>query len=164
MINIIFLDIDGVLNTHNHLVKQVEEAGKNYYEAQFNFCPVSLENLKQIVEETNSKIVISSTWRSSRDMPYDNPHHRFWKAIQRNLNTVNLDREIIDITPYINTLDRIRGQEIQLWLSQHLVDNFVIIDDDSDMGDLKNHLAQCTTLDGLTDKVKDKAIEILKSA
>jgi len=158
--NIIFLDIDGVLNTHNHLVKQVEQDGISSYQAQFNFCPDSLENLKQIVEETDAKIVISSTWRISYRCDYDDTHRKFWKAIMKNLASIGVHKRVIGITPSCES--RIRGDEITEWLSNNQTDNFVIIDDDSDMSDLINHLAQCNWSDGITKDVKDKAIEILK--
>jgi len=159
--NIIFLDIDGVLNTHNHLVKQVEQDSINSYQAQFNFCPESLANLKQIVEETDAKIVVSSTWRISYRCVYDDPHRKFWKAIIKNLASIGIHKRIIGITPSLKDT-RIRGEEIKAWLSNHQVDNFVIIDDDSDMSDLMNHLAKCNWCDGITEEVRDKAIKILK--
>jgi len=159
--NIIFLDIDGVLNTHNHLVKQVEQDGINSYQAQFNFCPESLTNLKQIVEETNAKIVVSSTWRISYRCAYDDPYRKFWKAIMKNLTSIGMHKRVIGITPSLKDT-RIRGEEIKAWMKDHSVDNFVIIDDDSDMGNLIDHLAQCSWCDGITKKVRDKAIKILK--
>jgi len=158
--NIVFLDIDGVLNTHNYLVKQVEQDGINSYQAQFNFCPDSLKNLKQIVEETDAKIIISSTWRISFKCAYDDPHRKFWKAIMKNLASIGIHKRVIGITPSLNDT-RIRGEEIKSWLSNNQVDNFVIIDDDSDMADLMSHLAKCNWSDGITKEVKDKAINIL---
>ena len=158
--NIIFLDIDGVLNTHNHLVKQVEQDGINSYQAQFNFCPESLENLKKIVEETDAKIVISSTWRISYRCSYDDPHRKFWKALMKNLASIGIHKRVIGITPSCES--RIRGDEITEWLNNNQVDNFVIIDDDSDMADLMNHLAKCNWSDGITKDVRDNAIRILK--
>jgi len=159
--NIVFLDIDGVLNTHDYLVKQVEQDGISSYQAQFNFCPDSLENLKQIVEETDAKIVISSTWRISFKCAYDDPHRKFWKAIMKNLASIGIHKRVIGITPSLNDT-RIRGEEIKSWLSNNQVNNFVIIDDDSDMVDLMNHLAKYSWSDGITKEVKDKAINILK--
>jgi len=158
--NIIFLDIDGVLNTHNYLVKQVEQDGIGSYQAQFNFCPESLKNLKQIIEETDSKIVISSTWRISFKCAYDDPHRKFWKAIMANLHAIGVYKRVIGITPSCES--RIRGDEIAEWLKLNPTDNFVIIDDDSDMGELINHLAQCNGANGITEDVRDKAIGILK--
>jgi len=50
---IIFLDIDGVLN--------VIPQGRDKYGMIFH--PEFVENLKYIIEQTNAKIVISSSWR-----------------------------------------------------------------------------------------------------
>lgn len=50
---IIFLDIDGVLNVFG---KSHDQYGKTFHKHFEN-------NLKYIIEQTNAKIVLSSTWR-----------------------------------------------------------------------------------------------------
>lgn len=159
---IIFLDIDGVLNTHNNIEKQIRENNNQPFPGMdLNFCPIALNNLKEIVKQTGAKIVISSTWRGSKSMPYSSPYRKHWQAILNNLSTVGIHREIIDVTPSIRG-NVTRGQEISLWLEQRNdIDKFVIIDDDLDMDNLIDHLAQCNTLDGITDEVRDRAIGIL---
>jgi len=52
---VIFLDIDGVLN--------VIPQGHDKYGGIFH--PEFVENLRTIIEATDAKIVISSTWRMS---------------------------------------------------------------------------------------------------
>ena len=121
---IIFLDIDGVLNVMN--------PERDVYGSLFH--PQFVENLKRLVEETGAKIVISSTWRFSG---------LEW------LSAMWLDREmpgqLLDITPFTASPELIerhydpmmggseRGYEIQQWLEDHVVDRYVIIDDDNDM-------------------------------
>lgn len=157
---VIFLDIDGVLNTHNYFMKQVENNnGKINSDFQLNFCPESLINLKKIVESTDAKIVISSTWRGSADVSYHSPIRKYWKAIIKNLGSVGLHNKIIGTTPLLEE-PSIRGREITEWLKNNKVDNFVILDDDDDMGTLKDHLSQCG-LEGITENVREKAIKIL---
>lgn len=75
---VIFLDIDGVLNVY----PQGRDEFGSLFHKHFE------DNLRLVIEKTNAKIVISSTWRYSglkvmKDM---------WK--QR-----NLPGEVIDITP-----------------------------------------------------------------
>ncbi len=61
---IIFLDVDGVLNCHNTFKKQHEKYIKTgIWEIEIELSKVKL--LKQIVDNTNAKIVLSSTWRLS---------------------------------------------------------------------------------------------------
>jgi len=162
-VNIIFLDIEGVLNNHTHTLKQVKDNGGTYNEEmQFDFCPTSLENLRQIVEATDANIVISSTWRNSANVSYIHPLRRYWKAILINLGKVGIHRRVMDTTPWLQN-NVTRGEEITAWLIQHDSDiNFVIIDDDQDMGDLIGHLALCELNGaGITDEVRNKAIQIL---
>ena len=47
---IIFLDIDGVLNTYNSMDR---------------FCPKAVSCLNEFVQESGAKVVISSSWRLS---------------------------------------------------------------------------------------------------
>ena len=63
MSKIIFLDIDGVLNTERQHDRCVE-AGLAYVDNfGYAFDPVSVANLKRIVDETGADIVISSSWK-----------------------------------------------------------------------------------------------------
>jgi histidinol phosphatase-like enzyme len=61
-VKIIFLDIDGPLNTKKHVMEQVKNGKISWYEAQFNFDPDSMKNLQEIAEKTDARIVIISTW------------------------------------------------------------------------------------------------------
>jgi hypothetical protein len=154
MDNLIFLDIDGVLNCQDGytskqckyidlLVNGVEDRYQTFYEP-------SKSLLNGLIEKTNAKIVISSSWRHSG--------LDFIKAVWLQ---EEMSGEIIGLTP---TYDIItpngkkgatapRGCEIQQWLldekdysnifwnkdmqdgimSRSGVRNYIIIDDDSDM-------------------------------
>lgn len=156
--NIIFLDIDGVLNSEESIVRFYEEAmskGQPNYNCDEIFPKEYMNNLKELVEETDSKIVISSTWR----MFY--PDNDKWFKLMSNLKEYNLDTKVIDRTPYTS---KKRGDEIRMWLSEHPeVSNFVIIDDDSDMCEFtETKLAKSSWKNGFTKEVKDKALMILK--
>lgn len=85
---IIFLDIDGVLNVYPN--------GRDEYGAKFHSH--FEDNLRFIIEKTQAKIVISSTWRMNglREM----------KAMWQDRD---LPGEVIDVTPVFNTE---RGEEI----------------------------------------------------
>ena len=80
-----------------------------------------------------------------------------------NLNKWGIGDRVIGITPHFCEVDSKRGDEIRDWLSWHLeVENFAIIDDDSDMREFtETKLAKCQNHFGLTKKVKEKAIKIL---
>lgn len=69
--------------------------------------------------------------------------------------------EFIDITPY--TIQRHRGTEIQMWLDAHPeVDNYVILDDDTDMLDSQyEHFVHINYEEGLNEETANQAINIL---
>lgn len=56
----IFLDIDGVLNTHHHLRRQKIETGSMHGS---NWCPIASRHVRLLCEHYDARIVISSTWR-----------------------------------------------------------------------------------------------------
>ena len=159
---ILFLDIDGVLN--------VDYADRDQFGHIFR--DEYVQNLKEIIEKTGVKIVISSTWKD--------------KGIERMLNLWkerNLPGEIIDITPdcvdvfeatNIVYYDQVkRGHEIKLWLDRHPeVTKYVILDDIQDfLDEQQDYFVNCSTgepvkpwklgIPGLKEECKIKAINIL---
>ena len=64
--NAIFLDVDGVLNSINKLKEVYNKTKKAHSGYNYPFDENALENLKEIVIKTNSKIIITSTWRKNR--------------------------------------------------------------------------------------------------
>jgi len=148
-VKIIFLDIDGVLNCESAYRNGEcqyqewiwEDGRKDHYQ---RFCVRSKELLNKLIDETGAKIVISSTWRHSGI--------EFMKKVWEMEEMIG---EIIGITPSLRTkgLHIPRGMEIGYYLNndlqfQHInwdeviqqeyidksgVENYIIIDDDSDM-------------------------------
>ena len=148
---IIFLDIDGVLNCEkayrsgecNYVKWNWENGTEDHHQS---FCSWSKELLNKLIDETDAKIVISSTWRSSGV--------EFMKKVWE---LEGMHGEIIGITPSfrgdINGYTIPRGCEIDYYLKHDLefshinwdksvqqeyiertgVENYIIIDDDSDM-------------------------------
>lgn len=108
---VIFLDIDGVLNSDEYIHK-ARKLGFKGIEEEIDIEKVEL--LKKAVEETGARVVLSSSWR-----------------LTNNLSKV---RDLfarygiyLDITPFI---DNKRGIEIKKWLQDNQgVEDFVILDD-----------------------------------
>ena len=114
-------------------------------------CQEMILHLQDIVFTTNAKIVLSSSWRLSK---------RCMTMLEEQLRPYNL--EIFDKT--ISDPTGERGDEIKEWLSRHPeVTHFVILDDDSDMSDVKDHLIKTTFQYGLQAEHAAKAIEMLTS-
>lgn len=149
---IIFLDIDGVLNS-------TESMKRNLSFGRFADLPDEklVFNLNKIGEEFGNdlKIVISSTWRLGSKL----------SDLNRMLFQSGVKIEAISMTPILHISRVPRGREIKKWLEEHKnleIKSFVILDDDSDMGDLKKYLVKTDPNVGLTIDDAKKAIKILK--
>lgn len=136
---IIFLDIDGVLNSlqsvyfYNRFIEQAEWYKKygptendNFSDYETDICPICASNLRELLETFKDiKIVISSTWRMGREIDWFNQWFTY-------LN-INNENRVIGKTSRLN---KQRGYEIQDWLDNNKdldIENFIIFDDDSDM-------------------------------
>jgi hypothetical protein len=174
---IIFLDIDGVLN----LIPQGRDKFGPIFHTHF------VDNLRFLIEQTNAKIVISSSWRFNTIKTLGFSQDEMIKYYENNTFDImvdglefcqelwkfrNLPGEIIAITPHIDMCKR--GLEIQEWLDKNKdsVSNYVILDDDTDMLDsqMMNFVQTSENSDhedcidigyGLTKICANKAIEIL---
>ncbi len=148
--NIIFLDVDGVLNSQNKLIELYNKTHKSHSGMNFPFDENCFENLKILVEETNSKIVITSTWRKYQEKI---------KLLNSILDKYNLKQEVIG---YIPILNQKREYEIKEYIKSNNVENFVIIDDIKDMNDLNEYLVITTYKTGLTKENVEQAEKILR--
>ena len=145
--NIIFLDIDGVLNSHRKLKEVYNKTHKPHSGYNYPFDEICLNNLKRLVEITNSKLVITSTWRKDQEGK---------NKIIETLKEYELDHHIIGYTPILHTS---RGKEIKEYLSTlEEQPNFIILDDDTDMEDLIDYLIKTNIQVGLTSDNTEEAI------
>jgi hypothetical protein len=127
---LIFLDIDGVFNHYGF----IERSRVHHNMA---FCPIAVQNVREVIKRTGAKIVVSSTWRRGSSVA----------ELRELFNYYDLGAYVIGKTPVIE--DVIRGIEIQKYLDDHKpVESFVIIDDDADMGELMPSLVHCKSYSG----------------
>ena len=150
--NIIFLDIDGVLNSIEY-VTETYNALKRTLKREEMFDPVCMKNLKQIVDKTDAKIVITSSWKIG-DMEL--LHEVFSKY------GIN----IFDKTKHYG--DR-RGKEIRDWMAEHQeAKKFIIIDDDyfKDYPGLDDHIVHTSIYSGrgLNEKHVEQALRLFEEA
>jgi len=125
---VIFLDIDGVLNTLETFKRNTiiyKETGKRLIEID----EFRVKYLKEIIDKTSAKIVLSSSWRTFFKKENDKiiPSNQKGHKLLEILNKYNI--EIYDLTPYDK--ERYRQNEIETYLNEHEVDEFIIIDDES---------------------------------
>lgn len=156
---VIFLDIDGVLNTSRSVVGLKDTI---FYDEDTLGCgldPVAIGLLHRICKMTDAKIVISSSWRivNTMDEIKDMFADEFgWK-----------NDLIIGATPVINDSDDTdrRGREIQEWIDTNTVGDmnfqYIIIDDSSDMLDTqRKRFVHVDGTDGLLFRDFKKCLEL----
>jgi hypothetical protein len=149
---ILFLDFDGVLNSHKWIGANQHLFNSKQLFMHSDVDSEAVARLQRIVDATGAKVVISSTWRrfSTR------------VALQAILRKHGFTGEVLGLTPVLNTK---RGHEIQQWLDENgPIESLVILDDDSDMVHLLDKLVQTTFDLGLQDEHVEKAVTLLMGA
>lgn len=145
---VIFLDIDGVLNSDEYFDK-IE--GQNIHGIEKDIDVETIKLLKKAIEETGAKVVLSSSWRY-RKRAQDLKQLMFECGV-----TVHSS------TPY---LENVRGEEIKQWLKEHPdTEDFVLLDDevwDSYDEELLKKLVKMSDINGkkqFGDGLQEKDIE-----
>ena len=153
---VIFLDIDGVLNSAAY---QAEWGG----DPPSNVDETRLPLLRRILEETGAVIVLSTSWRLywSPDPALCAPE---WRETGEVLTRYGIP--ILDRTPAYNGNNRDR--EIRDWLAAHAgeVESFAILDDiPFGWGDLSDRLVRTDMRKGrgLMESHVQKAIALLQT-
>ena len=131
MMKIIFLDIDGVLNSSAYDRQRRTGDG--------NIDRTRLALVKELVDKTGAVIVLSSSWRDHWEKDADKCDET-GKEIISDFASAGL--EIYDKTPKVGYLER--SEEIRMWLKENPdVQSFVIIDDHGyGWGDLSDNFVQ----------------------
>lgn len=124
---VLFMDIDGVLNSDLYLLGLQSDQLRN---PENHIDPSLVERMNRLLQETGAKVVISSAWREEF-------HIRVLRSI---LVGRGFTGDIVGSTPSRRVVGRPgpgpRGEEIQAWLDENgsSVDSFAIVDDSMDMG------------------------------
>lgn len=139
----IFLDIDGVLNTYRHLLRQKEITGES---SIHNWCPEACENLLELLREYDVRIVISSNWKDQHKL----------EEIREFFDKNGIPSAyILDVTPSEveeHEAAEYRGIEIRKWLKQNASGDtsYLIIDDESTiLTAQKDHFVRVNPEEGL---------------
>lgn len=142
MRKIIFLDVDGVLNTPKFI-------HRNGFTA---IDDILVDIVVNIVKATNAEIVLSSSWRvDEKDK----------RIVFETFKEKNID--IVDCTPWLSQNGWVeRNEEIRAWLENNIVDKFAIIDDTPD-ANIPGSFFQTDENIGLTVAIAEKVIEHLNS-
>lgn len=148
---VIFLDIDGVLNSRAYDRERTDEDG--------NIDRTRLPLVRDIVERSGAFIVLSSNWRDYWEADEEQCHD-----IGRELNAIfgEAGLSIYDKTPYSRLG---RAFEVKMWLNAHPdTEAFAIIDDiGGGWGDLFDDLVRTNYRigRGLEQEHVERALKIL---
>ena len=157
---IIFLDIDGVLNSErsflagSHKIATMPDVPYCEKVLLATIDPIAVDLVNKICEEVDAYIVLSSTHRLHCDTIDD---------VRDYLAAIGINRaRVFSATPRLNT---IRGIEIQTWIDDRpgTVTAYVIIDDSRDTtpGQIAEHFVHCDGLVGLDSHGYFNALRIL---
>lgn len=144
---VIFLDFDGVLNNNSYFLNSKEKA-------PFFLQDEKMILLKQIVDSTNAKIVLSTSWREIWNSDLD-------ISLKLKDYFYSFDLSVYDVTKNINYN---RPLEISTWLKENNVSSYVILDDIANpwYEHVNNVVVTNKEFNGLSQDDVNKAIDILK--
>lgn len=153
---VLFLDIDGVLNSDDYFNNRPDTDYRPYPFSEFD--PEAVKRINRVLDNCDL-LVLSSDWR-------------MYSNIKDVLIKVGIDANKVEnmlLTPYLGDVftENLRSHEIDFVVKnlkkKYKKLNYVIIDDLLEfMLFQKVHLVHTFYKDGLTDKKANKAIEILK--
>lgn len=155
---IIFLDIDGVINSN--FTDEYTKSGSLFVDDD------KILLLKQLIDETGAKVVLSSTWRvgwSHLQLGVESQLMHDFVELRDKLWEHGI--ELYDRTIILDAFMRRRGEEIQAYLDNHDdIDGYVILDDLNGkyLRPCSAHLVQTSEWNGLEEKHIKAAKRILE--
>lgn len=154
-IPIIFLDIDGVLNTDRWEAYLLSNGLPLGDEFGILFDENSVTHLAEIITATGADIVVHSTWKLDKSLDWI---RLLWQKRK-------LPGHIFDITPNIPP-HYSKMEEIESWLIKHqYVSNYIILDDECEFSPIQlSHLIDIDPSIGITEFNTKEAIAKLNSS
>ena len=161
---IIFLDIDGVLSVYPEWSNSWIDNGAN------NIVDTMLvKNLKQVIDATDARIVISSSWRLYEKLFSDLCDKLEQNGIKKEFiigKTENLEKQLEEELEGLANIDAyafLRLYEIKQYINEHKdnIENYIIIDDLNIDKYNKGNFIKTDKKMGLTTVVAEKCIKML---
>lgn len=164
----IFLDIDGVMNNEFDILEKMNDDTKQYTRDDIHFCEYAWDLLGKLCQQTNAKVILSSSWR-----------HGFYKDDDCGDIRVNSkdNKTAIRLLAYFKAkkiplvgltsfgFDGSRGQQILDYITKNLnglTDEWIVIDDEiSDMENIlpMEHVFKTSFKTGLTQEICNRILE-----
>ena len=157
--NVVFLDVDGVLNNDTTKEKTSDWSGTQYT----GIDDTLVQNLAELVHKTGAQIVLTSSWKTLWDEPGPNDE---MNPMAKYL-VLKLKKQGLHIAD--RTIDRDKGDRgygIKRWLKRFPeVERWVVLDDqeflDYEVEGILPHLIKTNFLYGLTEENVKEAIDFL---
>ena len=158
---ILFLDIDGVLNTQKYLKEVWDKKKRDHVDlddldslANHKMLDIDMNKLKllkEIVDECDLSVVITSSWKRLTVYP----------LVEKRL--IELGIPVVGVT--IDNMDN-RGHGIKNYIKKYNIKEYIILDDDIfydyDEEILKRLVKTSFYEDGLDEEKKEEAIRLIK--
>ena len=176
ILRIIFLDIDGVLNSTRSFCAVIRKNWTNYTERIVaSQDPIATRMIERLAQETNSDIVLTSSQRKpfftgKAERLCNEKGERFVRW-EHNLNELHAHMQMLgflNVEKFIScTPDfggEIRGVEIREWLARcnEVIDSYVIIDDDRDfLPEQMNNFVHSSNTNGFSFENFQASVKIL---
>jgi len=159
----IFLDIDGVITTNREMMQNqmkfwLKNPDAKELRIPYNFNKKCVQILNEILQETECQIVLSSDWR----------HHWTLDELDKIFKWNKVIQSPVDVTgnhsKSFGNLDENRANEIDLYIEEHNIIDFVILDDLPLSPHLKNNnFIICKDTEGLKQtNHKNKILNLIK--
>lgn len=155
---LIALDIDGVLNA---------SFTKERLDGFIFVSDCKIELLKQLVDRTGAKVLLTSTWRhgwADLDAGLDTRDAKHFVALRDKLLEFGI--ELMDYTPITNGAMNHRGEEIDMWMKSwegEPIESMVLLDDLNGcyLRPYSSRLVRMSFTKGLLQKHVDLAVKML---
>jgi hypothetical protein len=156
---IVFLDIDGVLNSEQWYSQAASRKGEPSTQTptqrsllERSIDPACVQRLNRLLQRTGAVVVVSSSWRKK---------HRVSEIISI-MKARGFCGEVIGVTPSDDGMQS-RGEEITSWLKKNVPRGvaYVAVDDDVETGLPTEFVVVTSRKTGLTDEDVERAVRIL---
>lgn len=149
-VKVVFLDFDGVLNSHLYFAKHAAPNRILDIPVRDHIDADAVALVDSLLARTGAHIVVSSTWRLTRDTA-----ELYRLLVAKGLKSGTVVGKTGDLR------GAPRGKEIRLWVDTHRPESFVILDDDADMAEMSPWLVKTSFGDGLQAEHVERAAAIL---
>ena len=155
---LLFLDIDGVLNSRKYFERSPAPPPGAVADEMFRAMldPEAVAHLRWLLDRSRADVVLSSSWR----------HVLEPEAVAVMLRERGLGADWLGFVGETPRDVRGRGREIHAWLvaNKAIARRFAVLDDDSDMSPVKRRSVQTTNERGLRREHAERVLKMLRAS